>query len=134
MIARFDAPQIEQRVEVLCWPARDDGQDMQVCPVVDHARHLRRQSQWRAFDQAGGKADRPGVDLFLLRPKVERPRWNWLLSRRRRALLLPRLSLRCGTCCLQCQEHGRQHCLQPGKASAKDSSHRARLLKPPVIP
>jgi hypothetical protein len=46
----------------------------------------RRQSQWRAFDQAGGKADRPGVDLFLLRPKVERPRWNWLLSRRRKGV------------------------------------------------
>ncbi len=63
----IDAAQVEQRVQVLGRPARDDGQDMQVRAVIDHARHLRGQPERRAFDQAGRQADGPGVDLVLLR-------------------------------------------------------------------
>ena len=63
---QIDAAQIEQRIHVLGWAARDDGQDMQVVPVIDDSGHLRRQTQRRAFDQAGSEADGPGVNLSLL--------------------------------------------------------------------
>ena len=63
---QIDAAQIEQRIQVLRRAARDDGQDVQIVPVIDDAGHLRRQTQRRALDQAGSEADRPGVYLLLL--------------------------------------------------------------------
>jgi hypothetical protein len=39
--------------------------DMQIRPVVDDAGHLRREAEGRTFKQSAGKADGPGVELFL---------------------------------------------------------------------
>ncbi len=92
----IDAAQIEQRIEVLRGAARDDGQDMQVRPIVDNARHLGRQAQRRALDQAGREANCPGVDLLLLLLISGRA------PRRRCSLLL------CGSLsCLQRQDNRR---------------------------
>jgi hypothetical protein len=39
---------------------------MQVVSIIHDSGHLRRQTQRRAFDQAGSEADGPGVNLSLL--------------------------------------------------------------------
>ena len=69
---RIDAAQIEQRIQVLRGPARDDRQNMQVVPIVDHAGDLRSQADRRALEETPGQANRPGVHGNHFRPRLRR--------------------------------------------------------------
>ena len=64
---RIDAAQVEQVVDVVEGPARDDRQHAHVVAVVEHAGELGGELQRRAFEAAGGEPDRPGVDAVLVR-------------------------------------------------------------------
>jgi hypothetical protein len=64
---RIDAAQIEQRVQIFGGAAGDDRQHMQIRAVIDDAGHLGRETQRRAFEQAAGEADGPGVHLLFFR-------------------------------------------------------------------
>ena len=64
---RIDAAQVEQVVDVVEGPARDDRQHAHVVAVVEDAGELGGELQRRALDAAGGETDRPGVDAVLLR-------------------------------------------------------------------
>ena len=46
---RIDAAQIEQVVDIVERPARDDRQHAHVVAVIEHARKLRREQQRRPF-------------------------------------------------------------------------------------
>ena len=64
---RVHAAQVEQVVDVVERPARDDRQHAHVVAVVEHARELGRELQRRALEAPGGEPDRPGVDAVLVR-------------------------------------------------------------------
>ena len=69
---RIDAAQIEQVVDVVERPARDDRQHAHVVAVVEDAGELGGEDQRRALDPARGEAQRPGVDALLVRLLGER--------------------------------------------------------------
>jgi hypothetical protein len=68
----IDASQIEQGIHVFSGPSGDHRQDMEVVPIVDHTRDLRRQADRRALEKTSGQADRPGVHGGHLRPWLRR--------------------------------------------------------------
>ena len=95
---RIDTAQVEQRIQVFRGTPGDDRQDMQIRPVINDARHLRREAEGRPLKQAAGETDRPGVDLLFF------GRMRWGALRRADAL---RLRIQSGR--LKRQNDRRQH-------------------------
>ena len=62
----IDSPQIEERVDVLAWAARDDRQHVQPVPIVDRSCYFRGESDRRTLELPRRKPDRARIDVVFL--------------------------------------------------------------------
>ena len=124
---RIDAAQIEQVVDVVERPARDDRQHAHVVAVVEHAGELGGELQRRALEPPGGEADCPGVDAFLLRLLGRR---GVVAASRRRAasglwLACAMSTLRAGACVTGAPTRWRRSACACAAKRARPGKHRA---------